>query len=260
MEIACDGMILRETAYGESDKIVTFLTAERGKITVFAKGVRSIKSRNAHAVQLFCHSDFELAEKNGRYTLKSAELLDSFYPVRDNVECFGLASYFAEIASVVCTENNDEREMLRLMLNCFYAMSNCLEVPLWRIKAAFEMQCMKINGLAPDFSVCADCGKPSVDGTDARGRYLFSPADGAPICVECLKKRHEQTAVMPLSADAVEAAQFLLTAPQRNMLRFPLPDDREKTNELCGFCEKYLIFQTGKRYETLDFYKSVRKF
>ena len=88
MDITCDGVVIRETDYKDNDKIVTFLTAEYGKITVLAKGVKSIKSKNSSAVQLFCSSTFEMAEKNGRYTLKSANLLDSFYAVTDNIERF----------------------------------------------------------------------------------------------------------------------------------------------------------------------------
>ena len=66
MDITCDGIVIRETLYGESDKILTLFTGAYGKITVAAKGVRSIKSKNSSAVQLFCYSYFELVEKNGR--------------------------------------------------------------------------------------------------------------------------------------------------------------------------------------------------
>ena len=256
MDITCDGIVIRETSYGESDKILTLLTGAYGKITVAAKGVRSIKSKNSSAVQLFCYSYFELVEKNGRYTLKTATINDSFYAVRDNIECFALASYFSDVSNTVCSENNDEREMLRLILNSFYAMAHLNNKPLWKIKAAFEIKCMAANGLAPDFSSCAECGKPSVDSTDRHGVYIFSPGDGSPICPECLLKKPRNN-IIPVTACTIDAVKYILSAPQSKMLGFTIPDNDNLKKEFCDFCEKYLCYQTSRRYETLAFYKSV---
>ena len=256
MDITCDGVVIRETEYGESDKIVTFLCAEYRKITVMAKGVRSIKSKNSSAVQLFCASTFEMVEKNGRYTLKTASINDSFYSVRDNIERFALASYFADICNTVCSENNDEREMLRLLLNSFYAMAHFKEIPLWRIKCAFEMKCMQASGLAPDLSECTGCAKPAVDSTSDEGDYLFSPADGGFICPACLAEYGEKP-IIPVGVHTVDALLYLLSSPQSRMLRFPLPDEPSVIYELCNLCERYLSVQAQKRFETLSFYKSV---
>lgn len=256
MDITCDGVVIRETAYKDNDKILNILTADYGKITVLAKGVRSIKSKNSPAVQLFCSSSFELAEKNGRYTLKTASLKDSFYSVRDNIERFSLASYFADVAGTVCAENNDETEMLRLLLNCLYAMSHYEDIPLWRIKAAFELKCMQANGLTPEFGFCSECGKAAADSTDKSGMYLFSPDEGTPLCPECLKDR-EKGNIIPISTHTIDAAQYILSSPQGKMLKFFMPEEKDVKREFTVFCEKYLICQTGRRYETLSFYKTV---
>ena len=256
MEITCDGVVIRETEYGESDKIVTFLCAEYGKITVMAKGVRSIKSKNSSAVQLFCASSFEMVEKNGYYTLKTATVNDSFYSVRDNIERFALASYLADVCNTVCAENNDEREMLRLLLNCFYAMSHLKDVPLWRVKCAFEMKCMQLNGLSPELSECMECARPAVDSATDEGDYLFSPVDGGFICPDCLLQYGEKNTV-PIGVYTVDALLYLLSSPQSRMLRFPLPEEPSVIYELSNLCERYLSVQTSKRFETLSFYKSV---
>lgn len=256
MDITCDGVVIRETEYKDNDKILTFLTADYGKITVTARGVRSIKSKNSPAVQLFCSSTFEMTEKNGHYTLKTATLNDSFYAVRDNLECFSLASYFADVAGTVCSENNDEKEMLRLILNCLYAMSRYRDIPLWRIKAAFELKCMQANGLTPDFNFCSECGKAAADSTDKNGMYLFSPEEGTPLCPECLKGR-EKGNIIPISTFTIDAAQYILSSPQSRMLKFYLPEEKDIKREFSVFCERYLCCQTGRRYETLAFYKTV---
>ena len=58
-----DGLILRESAYGESDKLLTVLTADEGKVFMIAKGVRSLKSKNLALCRLFTYANFEYYEK-----------------------------------------------------------------------------------------------------------------------------------------------------------------------------------------------------
>lgn len=49
MYIKTDGIVLREVAYQDSDKLLTVLTREYGKLTVRARGVRSSRSRSKAA-------------------------------------------------------------------------------------------------------------------------------------------------------------------------------------------------------------------
>ena len=44
MYIKTDGIVLREVAYQDSDKLLTVLTREYGKLTVRARGVRSSRT------------------------------------------------------------------------------------------------------------------------------------------------------------------------------------------------------------------------
>lgn len=256
MELTISGIVIRDTLYKENDKLVTFLTAERGKITVLAKGVKSINSKNSPAVQLFCDSTFELNEKNGRYLLTGAEVSDNHYALRGDLERFSLASYFADVAGTVCTENNDESEMLRLMRNSFYVMEKRKNVSLLKLKATFEMQCMMIGGFMPDFENCADCGKAAVDSCDRHGRYLFSCSDGAFLCPDCLAAR-ERRETIPLSSDTVECLRGMIRLPQNKMLNFNLPENRFSCGELFDVCRNYLVCQTGRRYETDRFFANL---
>ena len=253
MELTVSGIVLRDTLYGENDKILTFLTGELGKISVYARGVKSINSKNSPAVQLLCYSSFELHEKNGRYLLTGAEALDSHYAIRSDLDRFALACYFAEVADTVCTENSDESEMLRLLLNCLYAAEHGIS-PLLKIKAAFEMQCMILSGFMPDLEECAECGKPAVDSTDKFGRYLFSYSEGAFLCPACLAQRARKDAI-PLRPETVETLRGMLRYRQNQCLRFSVCP--ETAYELYGVCEAYLSRQTGKHYKTADFFHST---
>ena len=54
MESKADALVLRATDYGEYDKMVTLLTAERGKIGAALKGVRRAGAKLKFAAQPFC--------------------------------------------------------------------------------------------------------------------------------------------------------------------------------------------------------------
>lgn len=253
MELTVPGLVIRDSLYGENDKILTLLTGPYGKISVYAKGIKSINSKNSPAVQLFCYSTFELHEKNGRYLLLGAEIADHHYHIRSNLDCYALACYFADVAGTVCTENNDETEMLRLMLNCFYAAEHSV-TSLKKLKAAFEMQCVILAGFMPDLEECAECGKAAVDSADRYGRYLFSYTDGAFLCPDCLKMR-EQKDIVPLSVETVDTLHQMLRHRGNRCLRFSIDPNTE--NELYNVCETYLARQTGRHYKTADFFNST---
>ena len=57
------GLVLFSRDYAESDKLLTILTLEYGKITVKAKSVRTAKSKLKMYTQSFCFADFEFTKK-----------------------------------------------------------------------------------------------------------------------------------------------------------------------------------------------------
>lgn len=56
MFLTTRGLVLREAKYKESDKILTILTAEEGKLTVKARGVARTRSKDirGHAALRLC--------------------------------------------------------------------------------------------------------------------------------------------------------------------------------------------------------------
>ncbi len=63
------GIVLREVAYKESDKILTVLTDKNGQMTVSARGSRKKGGGVSAAAQLLIWSEMTLSEYRGRWTL-----------------------------------------------------------------------------------------------------------------------------------------------------------------------------------------------
>ena len=77
------GVVLRETETKEADKILTLLTAERGKLSVIARGARRKSCRYAACAQSLAYSEWTLYHKGGWYYANEGTTLALFDGLRD---------------------------------------------------------------------------------------------------------------------------------------------------------------------------------
>ena len=151
------GLILRETETKETDKILTVLTAEMGKIPVIARGARRKNSRLAAACQLFAWSEMTLYKRGNWYYLDSADPEELFAGLQKDLVRFALAAYLAELTEFVTGEENPAPELLRLLLNGLYALAKLDKDPAL-VKPAFTFRLLALAGFEPMIDGCAVCG------------------------------------------------------------------------------------------------------
>lgn len=70
-----EGIVLRTMPYGETNKIVTILTKEAGKLTAMARGAKKPASRLSSITQLFVYGSFYYALVKGWGPLNKASPL-----------------------------------------------------------------------------------------------------------------------------------------------------------------------------------------
>ena len=148
MRLTTQGIVLRETNYKESDKILTVLTRDWGKRAVKARGCRRKNSKLTAASQLLVYSELTLSERGEFTTLTEADPLEQFWSVRQDLETLALASYFAEVAEASAQEGETCPELLSLLLNCLYALDT-LKKPRALVKAVFELRLLCLTGYEP---------------------------------------------------------------------------------------------------------------
>ena len=142
------GMIIGAVPIGEYDRRLVLLTKERGKITAFARGARKPNSRFVASTNLFCFGTFKLYAGRYSYTLSETEISNYFEELRMDFEGAYYGMYFLEIADYYTRENNDEREMLKLLYQSLRAISHpTLKNQL--VRAVFEIKSVVINGEFP---------------------------------------------------------------------------------------------------------------
>ena len=257
-----DGLVLRESAYGESDKLLTVLTADEGKVFMIAKGVRSLKSKNMALCRLFTYANFEYYEKNGKRWLAGGSVNDSFFGLGSDIEAMALAAYVVDVAAEVTGEGVEAREMLRVTLNTLYAIEKKIK-PLPIIKGAFELFAAFRSGYEPELSLCGECqGEPS-------GEVWLDVMNGAILCNECMKKKNKANAgvpefdaylskniLLPLSPALLFAVRYISSALPSRLLAFELKDERDEA-DLSRIGEIYLQNHLERGFDTLSFYRAV---
>lgn len=94
------GVIIKESQVGESDKYLTLLTKDRGKVTVRARGAKNAKSKFLTA-QMFSYADFIVfqggVKASGFLSLTQVELIESFYDLRLDYDRLMVAYDLAKI-------------------------------------------------------------------------------------------------------------------------------------------------------------------
>ena len=104
MHLRTKALVLRETSYKESDKILTLLTQEQGKLTASARGCRKKGSPLAAGSQLLVWSDMILYQYQGRWTVKETAVEREFRGVREDLEKLSLGCYFGEVTGQLAVE------------------------------------------------------------------------------------------------------------------------------------------------------------
>ena len=260
------GLVIREIPLKESDKMLTVLTAESGKMTIYANGVRKYKNPNMNSAQLLGYSEFILNKRGEKYWLKESALIESFYDIRLDLNKSALAQYFMDIVCDVCLEDESEETMLRLTLNTLFMLIKGNRSDT-HVKAVYELRTAVNLGFLPDLIYCAKCGKYETE-------YMyFNVMNAVLLCENCidensavlntedmesfvLDKEGTSMIIKQLPLAVVKAMRHVVYSDPNRIFSFKLSDD------LYGIfgdvCESYLLNHIERGFKTLDFYKQLR--
>lgn len=246
MHMVVHALVLREVNYKESDKILTVLTRENGKMTLSARGCRKKGSAIAAACQLLVWSEMTLYEYQGRWAVKEANTEREFAGMRGDLEKLALGCYFAEMAELLSVEDVPAPELLSLLLNSLHALDR-MNVPPLVVKAAFELKAMCLAGYEPILDACAVCGMQPE-------QPQFHLSEGVLHCSGCRQEVGEGIS-MPLTTGALSAMCHVAYGDPKRLFSFRL--DEPSVKQLGDACEAYVLTQLERGFGTLDFYKQM---
>src|SRR5262245_27991678 len=109
-------LVLRVSDFGESDRIVTLLTEQHGKVSALARGAKSSRRRFGAALGLFGCGEAVLRERRDLWLLEELSSHHGFVRLGQELGRFGHASYACELCLHLCPQNAPEPRIYRLLL------------------------------------------------------------------------------------------------------------------------------------------------
>ncbi len=199
-----EAVVLRRLNIGETDRVLTLFTRERGKLNAIVKGVRSPRSRMAGATELFTWFSGLLAQGQNLDVLTQAQVENSFSDIRKDLVRIGYASHFLEIVST----GIEERQPMPALWDVLVAALGVLEVGKNPdlLARAFELQAMTLLGYEPQLQQCVFDGSPVEDADSA-----FHPLRGGMLCAHHARATPGSLSLGPGSLQAM-----------RRLMRMPL--------------------------------------
>ena len=209
--ILVNGIVARYTDYRESDRILTLYTQEQGRLEISAHGCRKAQSPLLCAAQPFAYGEFTLFYNHDKYTLNSADIRETFYPLRNDYERFAAGSYILWLTCSGAQTGLANEQMFSMLYHAlsFLAYTEC---PAEDLTLGFLLRYLDRNGYCPSLTRCANCNK---DLRKLQGIRFDEHAGGA-ICPDCGLGR-------PVSNLTLEAMRRILMLPDAELQKIRLP-------------------------------------
>jgi DNA repair protein RecO (recombination protein O) len=245
--IKARGFILREVPVGEADRILNVLTADLGLITASARGARRPKSALLMATQVYSLSEFELFANKGHFSVNTAELVEPFLALQQDLDRLICAAHLAEVMLDACRDDVPQPELYRLWAFSLQAIQSQPD-PLLAVHIA-QLRLLAEIGFSPRLDSCVACGNPLDHTTDNGAPALaFSVRSCGVICGRPGCRRPDDDA-RPMSAGTLNALRHALEAPLPRLFNGQLsPETRSAFIQISSH---YLVHQMEKAYTKL---------
>lgn len=243
--IKTEGIVLKEIKYQETSKILSIYTKKLGKISVMAQGANRPKSRLIANTQIFSYNEYQLTQGRNFYYINQADIIDSFYNIRENMDRMVYGFYILElIEKSVAAEETNER--IFLLVEKTLRILAALTDNYLKLIVAFELKYISFLGYRPYLSACVMCGNGESTG------YRFSNSEGGLICTNCYTK---DISAKTISINDYEAMIKLI------YIELDKLDDLKISEEVLykihNILEEYILYNIDRKgFNSLEFYRS----
>ena len=178
MEEKASGIVLGGVNYAENDKILNIFTLEKGVVTAKIKGVKKAGAKLKFASEPFCFAEFIFSETAQRRTVIGASLIDSFYPLREDIKKYFAGGAVLEFIRRFYRESIVDQKEFVLAVNTLKEIAYGKNKTLSSL-VQFLINALKNVGYQLSLNGCFSCGK------EIDGRTFFDYRIGGFFCEEC---------------------------------------------------------------------------
>ena len=242
--ITVQGIVLDTSLIKEYDKRLVILTAELGRITVFANGARRKNSKLTAVSQKFVMGSFVLREGRDSYTLVSADIRETFLDMSYDLEKMSYASYACEVVGYFTSEGMGAKDELNLLYVTFKAILSARQ-SLGLIKTIFECKVLDIEGFRLEMERCVKSGVET-------NLHHISLEDGGLVTDAQLTRSKNPEYI---SDDAIYAIRFILSRGINALYSFDV--SIATFEEIKKLVSRYFAMHTDRHFKSLDILNSI---
>ncbi len=237
-----EGIVIGETPYGDTSKIINVLTKEHGIIGVICKGAMSIKSTLRSVTMKLSYGIFHLYYKKGKLsTLVSVDIINEFKNIRGDILRISYASYITDLVNQVLKQTNEE-SIYNDYINALLKIEEGLNPMV--ITNILEVKLLASLGVGLNLTSCISCG-------NAKEIVTLSSERGGLICKNCYRGER----IIPLSI--IKTLNMYYLVDIKSISKLSLKEDIIK--EINRFLTNYYDDYTGLYLKSKDFLKTIEK-
>jgi DNA repair protein RecO (recombination protein O) len=246
-------IVIRRIQHGDSDLIITFLTLEKGKVSLIAKAAKKSKRRFAGILELF--STLHIVGRVGNYkkglpVLQEASLHKPLSDIRGDILKTAYASYWSELIYMWLEEGQKHQKLFQLFYYSLEAL-NSSQAAAAVLNVIFQVRFLSIAGLHPNFNNCSVC---KLDIGQIEGNhFFFALREGGVVCHHCCASQSPN-----ITLDKGTLKQLLWVNRgdfnQATRIRFA----QHALHQAEVFLEQFVPFHIGKKPKSLEFLCQIR--
>lgn len=242
----CEGIVIRTTDYGETNKIVTIYTREFGKLGVMARGAKKPKSRLSAVSQIFTYGYFLIQTSSGLGTMQQGEMISSMRTIREDIFKTGYAAYIVDLLDKGVEEKSKNPFLFELLIQTLNYINSDHDIDI--ITNIFEMKMLNVLGLYPVMNQCAVCGNKD-------GRFGVSIRENGLICHRCFEKDPYH---LPASQAAIKLLRLFYYFDLSRLGSISVKEETKK--ELRSIISMYYDEYSGLQLKSKKFLDQIDKF
>lgn len=237
-----EGIIISETNYSESSKILNIITKEHGMIGVISKGCRNIKSKLRGVSRKLLLGNINIYYKeNSLSTLISVDVINSYSKILMDLEKITYASFILDLTKQVIKQNIDSNiyDILKETLNKIEEGFNPLIMT-----NILELKYLEYLGVKPNIDSCSICGS-------TKQIITIDPTSGGYLCKNCYKNE------AIVSEKTIKLLRMYYYVDIKNISKLDISKESQK--EINNFLDDYYDRYTGLYLKSKDFIKKINK-
>ncbi len=241
--IDIDGIVLSETNYSESSKILNVLTKDLGLIGVMSKGSRNMKSKLRGVSRKMIYGTFHIYYKeNGLSTLIGVDIKNSYNNILTDLTKISYATYLLDLTKQVLRETEDN-SIFDLLTNCLDKINEDFDPMI--LTNILELKYLDFLGVSPNLDQCSFCG-------NSDDIVTLSSSSGGLVCGSCL------TDERLVDIKVIKMIRMYYYVDISRITKLDVSDEIKK--EINLFLDDYYDRYTGLYLKSREFMKRVTRY